>query len=494
MVFNSLEFIIFFIIVVPLYFVMPTRYSWIILLISSYIFYMFWKPAYILLILLSTIIDYIATNLMSREEEKSKRKKYLLLSLLSNLGLLFVFKYFNFFNYSIARAINLFGYSIQPFNLNVLLPVGISFYTFQTLSYTIDVYRGKTKVEKNFGIFALYVSFFPQLVAGPIERSSHLLPQFRQKHNLNWTRIKDGLVLMLWGYFKKVVIADRVAIFVNNAYETPGNYNGWILILATVFFAFQIYCDFSGYSDIAIGAAKVLGFDLMKNFRRPYFAQSIQDFWRRWHISLSTWFKDYLYIPLGGSRVKLPRHYFNTLITFTVSGLWHGASFTFIIWGMLHGLYLIIGKVTSKYRERLMDLFKINKDSYTHKLYKIVVTFILVNIGWVFFRAGSLTNALYIFERMFSDLYILDLIGPKMTLNPLFYSLGLDELELKFACISIIGLLIIEWISGKESLIEKLKNEPLITRWVVYYTLLIIILVFGVYGNYDQSQFIYFAF
>lgn len=493
MLFNSFEFLVFFAIVVPLYFILPYRYSWVLLLAASYIFYMFWKPAYILLIILSTIVDYIAARMMSKESSKSKRKKYLIMSLVSNLGLLFIFKYFNFFNYSIARAINIFGLQVEPFNLNVLLPVGISFYTFQTLSYTIDVYRGKTKVEKNFGIFALYVSFFPQLVAGPIERSSHLLPQFRQKHKFDWIRIKEGLLLMLWGYYKKVVIADRIAVFVEHAYGNPSNYSGWILIIATLFFAFQIYCDFSGYSDIAIGAAKVLGFDLMTNFRQPYFSKSIQEFWRRWHISLSTWFKDYLYIPLGGNRVSIPRSYLNVFITFLVSGLWHGASFTFIIWGGLHGLYQIIGRLTKNIREKILDIFKINRESISLNVFRVLTTFILVNIGWVFFRAGTLTNAINIFGNMF-NLNIGDLVDSNMKLNSMFYDLGLTEIEFKFAIGSIILLLIIEWIQSKGSLIERIKLEPLITRWLIYYGLIIIILIFGVYGDYDQSQFIYFAF
>lgn len=493
MLFNSLEFIIFFIIIVPLYFLLPQKYTWALLLLASYVFYMFWKPAYIVLIIISTVIDYFAAILMSKETEKIKRRKYLILSLISNLGILFIFKYFNFFNYTFSRAIYMFGFELQPFNLNVLLPVGISFYTFQTLSYTIDVYRGKTKVERHFGIFALYVSFFPQLVAGPIERSHHLLPQFRENHSFDLNRIKDGLMLMLWGYFKKVVIADRLAVFVNIAYKNPSDHSGWILITATIFFAFQIYCDFSGYSDIAIGAAKVLGFDLMKNFNRPYFSKSIQEFWSRWHISLSTWFKDYLYIPLGGSRVKFSRSILNLLITFTISGLWHGASLTFIIWGMLHGFYLIIERLTKNFKNKIISSMKINKNSFGFKLLSVLITFTLVNIGWVFFRAGSISNAISVFKGI-SNLKIVDLIGPQFTLNQSFYNLGLNQMEFNFAIVSIVFLLAIELLERKGSLIARVNNKPLVARWLVYYGLILLILIFGVYGNYDQTQFIYFTF
>lgn len=331
MLFNSLEFIIFFPIVVALYFALNPKYRWILLLIASYYFYMCWNYKYIILIAASTIIDYIAGICIYHTRKKYLKTLFLLTSLMTNLGLLFFFKYFNFFGDS-------FNYVFEKFNIfyrvpayHFLLPVGISFYTFQTLSYTIDIYKEGHKPEYHFGKFALFVSFFPQLVAGPIERSTNLLPQFHKNFTFDYNRIKSGIVQMCWGFFKKVVIADRLAEYVNAVYNNASDYQGLPLIIATVFFAFQIYCDFSGYSDIAIGSAKILGYDLMQNFRRPYLAVNIQDFWRRWHISLSTWFRDYVYIPLGGSRVKKLRWHFNLFITFLISGLWHGAEWTFII-------------------------------------------------------------------------------------------------------------------------------------------------------------------
>ncbi|MCB0064655.1 MAG: MBOAT family protein, partial [Caldilineaceae bacterium] len=338
MLFNSLQFIIFFPAVVTIYFLLPHRYRWLLLLAASYYFYAAWQIEYTLLIFISTAVDYAMAHLMAQSEKLWHRRAYLGVSLLVNLGLLFGFKYFNFFNESVRATLNLFNifYNVPAFQ--VLLPVGISFYTFQTLSYTIDVYRGKLAPERHFGRFALYVAFFPQLVAGPIERATHLLPQFHQPMTFNQTRIASGLRLLLWGMFKKVVIADRLALYVNQVYDHPGDHGALTLLIASYFFAFQIYCDFSGYSDIAIGAARVMGFDLMENFRQPYMARSIAGFWRRWHISLSTWFRDYLYIPLGGNRVARWRWYSNLFLVFLVSGLWHGAAWHFVIWGALHGL------------------------------------------------------------------------------------------------------------------------------------------------------------
>jgi len=333
MLFNSLEFIIFFPIVVGLYFIISPRFRWILLLAASYYFYMCWNYKYILLILFSTVVDYFAAIAMSRTSQKKFKKVFLVASLFSNLGLLFFFKYFNFFSGSINAVLDQFNVFYNVPYYDYLLPVGISFYTFQTLSYTIDVYKGKQKPEYHFGKFALFVSFFPQLVAGPIERSVNLLPQFSQTFKFEYARIRDGIILMTWGMFKKVVIADRLSEYVNEVFNNPESYDGFHNILATLFFSFQIYCDFSGYSDVAIGAALVMGYHLMKNFNRPYLAKSIGEFWSRWHISLSTWFRDYVYIPLGGNRVNISRLLFNLYITFLISGLWHGANWTFAIWG-----------------------------------------------------------------------------------------------------------------------------------------------------------------
>jgi D-alanyl-lipoteichoic acid acyltransferase DltB (MBOAT superfamily) len=341
MLFNSIQFLIFFPVIATIYFLLPHRYRWLLLLVGSYYFYMSWKPEYIILILASTLIDYSVGLKLGSESRPAIRRRWLLLSLVTNLGLLFSFKYFNFFNDSFRQLFQMANLSYPVPALNVLLPVGISFYTFQTLSYTIDVYRGKIQPERHLGVFALFVSFFPQLVAGPIERSGNLLPQFYQKTAVDYERIISGLQRMTWGFFKKVVIADRLALLVNTVYNHPTEFSGMPLIIATYAFGFQIYCDFSAYSDIAIGAARVMGFDLMENFRQPYYARSIPEFWRRWHISLSTWFRDYVYLPLGGNRVKLPHWVFNILVVFVVSGLWHGANWTFVIWGALHGIFMV---------------------------------------------------------------------------------------------------------------------------------------------------------
>ncbi len=307
MLFNSLHFLIFLPVTILLYYLLPHKYRWICLLFASYYFYMSWNPIYALLILFTTSINYFASLSMAKTDDKKIKKIYLLIGLISSLGVLFVFKYFNFLNEIGTNLLSYAGISVSALSLKVLLPVGISFYTFQTLSYTIDVYRGHSKVEKHFGIFALYVSFFPQLVAGPIERSTNLLPQFYEKHPFDGESMREGIMLMLWGLFKKMIIADRLSVFVNSVYSNVYVQPGWIILIATLFFSLQIYCDFSGYSDIAIGAAKCMGFKLMQNFNRPYFAVSIKQFWQRWHIALSSLFKDYLYVPICGKRVKKTR-------------------------------------------------------------------------------------------------------------------------------------------------------------------------------------------
>ncbi len=416
MLFNSLQFIIFFPIVVALYYAIAPKYRWILLLIASYYFYMCWNYKYIVLIITSTIIDYVAGIKIYDEHVKWKRKMYLLLSLLTNLGLLFSFKYFNFFGDSVNFIFDKINIMRHLPELNVLLPVGISFYTFQTLSYTIDVYRREKEPERHFGFFALYVSFFPQLVAGPIERSTRLLPQMRQHFKFDYERVKNGILQMCWGFFKKVVIADRLAEYVNMVYNNTGSYDGVHYVIATVFFAFQIYCDFSGYSDIAIGSASIMGFDLMRNFKRPYLAHNIREFWARWHISLSTWFRDYLYIPLGGNRVVKWRWYYNLFITFLISGLWHGADWTFIVWGALHGFYLVSAIWTKRIRERVNNTILGNN----HKIYnitQIIVTVCLAWFAWIFFRANNIGDAFFVIDKIFVQLssqpsvFYFDIIG-----------------------------------------------------------------------------------
>ncbi len=345
MLFNSLQFLLFFPVVTALYFLASQRLRWVVLLAASCVFYAAFIPKYLLILAFLILVDYVAGRGIENAEGR-RRRMLLLMSLVANIGLLCVFKYLDFADQNLNALFAWAGLDWVIPQLNIILPIGLSFHTFQAMSYTIEVYRGRQKAERHLGIYALYVMFYPQLVAGPIERPYQLLHQFREHHEFDLPRVSDGLKLMLWGFFKKVVIADRIGLYVNQVYEAPTSHHGWSLIVATYFFAFQIYCDFSGYTDIAIGAAQVMGFRLMDNFNRPYFAKSIAEFWRRWHISLSSWFRDYLYFPLGGNRVPVPRWCFNISIVFLLSGLWHGASWTFVVWGALHGFYILVGRFT----------------------------------------------------------------------------------------------------------------------------------------------------
>ena len=337
MLFNSMAFMVFLPIVFIIYWLLPHKYRWILLLLSSYYFYMSWNAKYVILIFLITGVSYVAALLLDGEKNSIKRKGILLASALFCLGILFFFKYFNFLSESVTSVLNYFAIPASPVMLKVMLPVGISFYTFQTLGYVIDVYRGNVKAERHFGIYATFISFFPQLVAGPIERTDNLLPQIKKRHIFNYESAVYGMKLMIWGYFKKMAIADNLAQYVDMVFSEPSAYHWLDLLIAVFFFTIQIYCDFSGYSDIAIGTARLFGIDLMTNFRSPYFSTSLQEFWSRWHISLSTWFRDYVYIPLGGNRCSKMRRSFNLLVTFLVSGLWHGANWTFLFWGGIHG-------------------------------------------------------------------------------------------------------------------------------------------------------------
>ena len=488
MLFNSLQFVIFFPIVIILYFLIPYKKRWILLLIASYYFYMCWKVDYILLIIISTLIDYFCSNKMSQIKEKVKRKKWLLISIFSNIGILFGFKYFNFFSDNIQTLFNNYNIFYEIPLFNVLLPVGISFYTFQTLSYTIDVYNNKTPAQKHLGVFAVYVSFFPQLVAGPIERSNHLLPQFFRKHDFSYIRVKAGLQKMLWGFFKKIVIADNLAILVDGVYNNVDNYSGLTLIVATLFFTFQIYCDFSGYSDIAIGTAKVMGFELRENFKRPYFSKSIREFWQRWHITLSTWFRDYVYIPLGGNRTIKWRWYYNIFITFLVSGLWHGANWTFVIWGALHGTYLIIALVLTNPKKQFSSLIQKQSKSF-NKLLDVTITFILVAFAWIFFRANDLDDAIYIISNLFVNYNeILNLSELRMQ----FRGIGLFQEDLIKCFLLILTLFLYSSYERSGNVWEKLQKKPKWIRWSIYYILVYGILFIAPHSN--VNNFIYFQF
>ncbi len=481
MLFNSIEFLIFFPVVVLTYFLLPHKFRWFWLLSASVYFYMRFIPIYILVLFFLIAIDYTAGLMISAAKTASRKKLFLIMSLCANIGILSFFKYFNFFNLNIDKLATLIGWNYPLVLLSFALPIGLSFHTFQSISYVIEVYKGNYKVEKNGGIYALYVMFFPQLVAGPIERPQNLLHQLHEKHDFDFQRVSNGLKLMLWGFFKKVVIADRLALLVNTIYANPTNYTGTPLILATVFFAFQIYCDFSGYSDIAIGSARVMGINLMYNFRRPYFSKSISEFWRRWHISLSTWFRDYFYIPLGGSRVSLLRVYFNLFVTFLVSGLWHGANWTFAVWGAFHGFYIMFGKATYKFRKKLADSYGLSKFPKLHTILQIIITFILADIAWIFFRANTMSDAVYILTHLLSGL----------TLNLSSVDLGLDNPELVVAFVSIIFMESVQFVQERIGIMQFLSRKPAWLRWIIYLLLILGILLFGVFKG---MSFIYFQF
>lgn len=495
MSFNSIQFLFFFPAVVILYFVIPYRVRRVWLLISSYFFYMSWNPKYAVMIASSTMITYLGGLLIERanrieEENKSKRIKKILvfLCLSSNLGILFLFKYYNFFSKSLIRIFSYLHIAVTLPSFDILLPVGISFYTFQAISYIIDIYRKDIPAEKNLVKYALFVSFFPQLLAGPIEKSKNLLPQFDEIHYFDYDRVKSGLLLMLWGYFQKTMVADRLGQLVNTVYNNPADYKGFEVIIAAVFFAFQIYCDFSSYSDIAIGGAEIMGFRLTRNFERPYFSKSIKEFWRRWHRTLTYWFMDYLYIPLGGSRCSKLRNYFNVVVVFLVSGLWHGASLNFIIWGMLHGIYHIAGSILKPIKKGLTERLKIRTDAFVYKLGQMLTTFILVDFAWIFFKADSFTGALKLIKNMFY-------LNPGIFIDGSIFKLGLDRNNLLLALAGIGTVLAVNLLQRNHSLRSELSRGNIAVRWGVYLTAVLCILIFGIYGpGYNPQQFIYLKF
>ncbi len=479
MLFNSLQFLVFFCIVTATYFALPHRRRWQLLLIASCYFYMVLVPSYILILFFLIIVDYTAGLLLERTEGNTRRF-VLLASLLANIGTLAIFKYFNFINTNVGALLGVFGVHDTITSLKLVLPIGLSFHTFQSMSYVIEVYRRRYPAEHHAGIYALYVLFYPQMVAGPIERPGNLLRQFHFEQTFEYQRVADGLKLMVWGLFKKVVIADRLALLVNHVYDHPYSYKGLPLILATYAFSFQIYCDFSGYSDIAIGAAKVMGITLMKNFDRPYYAKSIGEFWHRWHISLSTWFRDYLYISLGGNRVPRWRWYFNLFFVFLVSGLWHGANWTFVIWGALHGAYLIISIVTQPAREAVLRTFTLDRRPFLRKLIAVFITFHLVTFSWILFRAKSLAEAWYVITNLFH-----------FTPGTSLLQLGWTGLDTVVAICSILVLEAVHLLQRRTPIIHRLAAYPAWSRWSVYAGAALVILLFGKFISLD---FIYFQF
>jgi D-alanyl-lipoteichoic acid acyltransferase DltB (MBOAT superfamily) len=513
MSFASLHFAIFLPLVVLGYFYLPARFRWFLLLAGSWYFYATWEPIFLLLLLYSTLASWGGGFLIAGSASRRGAKTWLWVSVAAVLAPLFLFKYFNFVNAQLASLLGL--HEPRVFNVTFILPLGISFFTFQALSYVIDVYRNDVPAERHFGVYALYKAFFPQLIAGPIERATRLLRTMqRLKHSpgsaefaFDAARVSSGLRLMLWGYFKKLVIADNLAILVDEIYAGPTYYNGALLIVATYAFAYQIYCDFSGYSDIARGIARVLGIDLMVNFRRPYASADVQEFWRRWHISLSSWFRDYVYMPLGGSRVALPRWVLNVFVVFVLSGIWHGANWTFVIWGGLHGFYYAVGRLTKPARRWFPAALGRLPGALT--AWRMFVTFHLVVFAWVFFRADGLTSALVVADKVLAAwpgfvvrlvgalphlpftvswlpqvVRILDLppgIAPQLVWNPMTQAL----------LAAIVIMEVIEWLAERGAAARWFATAPLPVRWSGY---AMVIAAVGVLAPFGANQFIYFQF
>ena len=493
MIFNSLEFAVFFPAAVLVYFVIPRKLRCLWLLAASYVFYMSANPKYALLLLFSTGVTWCGGLLLGRVSKKRK-KPVLALTVLASLAVLALFKYFDFLLGNLNTLFGVFGIPAVERSFHLALPVGISFYTFQALGYLVDVYRGETEPEKNPFRYALFVSFFPVILSGPIERSRNLLCQIREieKKNLwNFERVSGGLMLMLWGLFQKMVIADRIAILANQVFDNYRMYESFGLLAGAVAYTIQIYCDFASYSTMAFGAAKVLDFEITENFNTPYFSRSMQEFWRRWHISLSSWFRDYLYIPLGGSRCGKARRYLNLMLTFLASGLWHGASWSFVAWGGLHGLYQIIGYELRGVKARINETFHTKTEAFSYKLGQVLTTFALTAFAWIFFRAPSLGDAFHYIRRMLTKW------DPWSFFNGELYKLGLDRPEMNVLFVSMLILLLADLVRRfrKQQVDAFLREQNLWFRWGVLLALAAAVAVFGVYGpGYDAQQFIYFTF
>lgn len=475
MLFNSLTYILFFAAVFLMYYLFPRRFQWLVLFVSSLVFYMVWSVKLTILLVLATASNFILSLFIEKISDSKKRKSLLIASLIINFGVLFIFKYMVFINQTL---IGIFGHHYPLSNFNIILPLGISFYTFQAVGYTIDVYRGKINAEKNYLKYNLFITFFPPLVAGPIERAGNLMHQLSQRHNFSYKNLTTGVQLMLMGFFKKMVIADRASVVVNTVFNSPNYYSSFYYLIAIFLFAFQIYCDFSGYSLIAVGSAKVLGIDLTNNFDAPYFSKSIKEFWRRWHISLSSWFKDYVYFPLGGNRVSKLRANFNVFVTFMLSGIWHGANWTFLVWGALHGVYQIIGNLKNYILKRYVPF------SLSNKLTNFICglfTFALVCFAWIFFRANTFSDAIYIVTHLFWDFKASCNI---QSLYNILCSLGISLFELIFLMLAIVTLVITE-------AFRNFKKSAALT-FVFNIGLVIAIFSLGVFTS--GGEFIYFQF
>ena len=490
MLFNSIDFLLFFPIVSVIFFLIPAKIRNIFLLVASFYFYMCWKASYIVLIGFSILVTYIAGVMIDYCRDKLQNKKLaktvMILAILANLAVLFLFKYYNFFIENISAVS---GFSLPL--LRFALPVGISFYTFQALGYVIDVYQEKVPAEKNLITYALFISFYPQLVAGPIERSGNLLQQIKTPKSFQYENMRSGLLLMAYGFFQKLVIADRLSLFVNSVYADYKTIDGAYLLLATIVFAIQIYCDFASYSNIAIGAARVMGYKLMTNFKAPYFSKSISEFWSRWHISLSTWFQDYIFNPIVWSN-KDPQQaiYLGVIVVFLISGFWHGANWTFVVWGIIHALYRVLEIALRKPKKQFYKAVHINTKSKFFHFTQVLTTFLLVCFTYIFFRAESISQAIQVIYAIIARTNISSLF----TSNFLQY--GLDIPDLVIAAISLVILFIADtWTYKGVDVYEKIVQKNRFNRWCIYWVIIFTILIFGIYGpNYDASPFIYFQF
>lgn len=487
MVFHSFDFLLFLPAVLFLCFVMPKKGQNVWLLAASLLFYGSGGVKYLPFLLMAVVVSYFCA--LACEKYPQGKRAALLLWTILGLGLLFSMKYLAFAFSLAARALGHMGILVETPSFSVFLPIGISFYTFSTIGYLMDVYRGKIRAERNFIDYALFVTFFPYVLAGPIERADHILPQLKKPIAFRFENVREGAYRMLWGYFLKLVVSERLGIFVDKVYGEYQSYTGAHLLTATVLFAFQLYADFAGYSEIAIGAAKMLGIDVMQNFKAPYFAKSVSEFFKRWHISLNRWFVDYLYIPLGGNRKGKWRKYFNVLVTFTFSGLWHGASLSFVFWGGLNGIYMILGDMTRKGRNRLKEKLAVKTDCFSYRLWQRFFTFAAVDFAWLFFRADSLRNALGIIHK------ILFSFQPESFINRSLLTMGLDLYDWLLMGIVFLIWLVADVLRERMSLYEELKKQNLLFRYLIFLAGFFGILVFGVYGpDFSAGSFLYFQF
>ncbi len=486
MLFNSWQYLLFFPFVVLLYFLIPGKIKNIWLLIASYYFYMGWNAKYVILLLFTTIVTYTGALIL----DKYRKRWILLLTVAANFSILFYFKYVQFAWDNVERVCRCMRIPFESRTFDIMLPVGISFFTFQAIGYTIDVYRKDIYAEKKFLKYALFVSFFPQLVAGPIERSKNLLKQLDKTYTFSYGRMKEGLLLILWGFFLKLVIADRAAIFVDTIFSDTRQYAGLYIPAAVIIFAFQIYCDFSGYSIIAMGSARILGLQLMDNFNAPYFSESVSEFWRRWHISLSSWFRDYLYIPLGGSRKGTKRTCLNLMIVFLASGLWHGAAWSYVVWGGLNGGFQVLSKITDNLRKYIKRMLGIRENSFSHRLLRTILTFLLVDFTWLFFRINGLKEGVYALKSIVTG------FNPWILTDESLFQCGLDRRNFQLLMLAIGVLLIADYSKFRGiSIHKKILEQDFWFRWLVFAGGTLFVIIFGIWGgNYDAKSFIYFQF